>query len=477
MPLDMGAGDVDQVRVVDLDRAGGDAGQAGQAAIEVMHGLFVRRPTLFQHGADQVDAAARGIVLVAAQHIGWASGGAEAIMHAGAQNTVGLCNLGLCQLLRCKRGLQNAARSRMDWTRQSQHNRAEKSWFSVQGALAARAVGRRVMTNRHWSTRDVSIGDQFAYWREAVCEAVMNVATENPAENDFFGDIGCAVYGELRFAAFTSSPHQIVRRASHVARSNHEHYLVSLQRSGVSRMQQCGRTCELQAGDIGIVDGARPFSVTFPRSVGRIVAVIPSAMLHSRAPWLRERPIGLMMRDGALHDVLRTYLERLAGPDCGSPAEAELLADNLCNLVALLTARDAAEQRASQERVTDLDRMFAFLRRRLSDPDLSPQALADHIQVSVRTVHKRFEQANITFRQWLLEQRLDACRRALADPRCATMTVSQIAYGLGFNDLSHFTKAFRARFGMPPGRFRIDHSSARSRESASPESGFPHSRQ
>lgn len=325
------------------------------------------------------------------------------------------------------------------------------------------------MTNKHWSTRDIATRDQFAYWREAVCEAVMNVATENPPENDFFGDIACAAYGELRFAAFSSSSHQIVRRASHIARSNREHFLISLQRHGIGRMQQCGRICELHAGDIGIVDGARPFSVDFPGSVRRIVAVIPSAMLHGRAPWLRQRPIGRMMRDGALHDVLRTYLERLAGPDCDSPAEAELLTDNLCNLVALLTARDAAEQRASQERVTDLDRMFAFLRRHLSEPDLSPQAVADHMRISVRTVHKRFERADITFRQWLLEQRLQACRRALADSRCATMTVLQIAYGAGFNDLSHFTKAFRARFGMPPGRFRIDHSSDRSRELAGTE--------
>ena len=136
--------------------------------------------------------------------------------------------------------------------------------------------------------------------------------------------------------------------------------------------------------------------------------------------------------------------------------EAELLADNLCNLVALLTAREGAEHRASQERVTDLDRMLAFLRRHLGDAGLSPQMLADHMRLSVRTVHKRFEQAGMTFRHWLLEQRLDACRRALADPRCATMTVAQIAFGLGFNDLSHFTKSFRARFGTPPGRFRID---------------------
>jgi len=311
------------------------------------------------------------------------------------------------------------------------------------------------MTNRLWSTTDKPDRDHFAYWREAVCEAVLNVATENPADKDAFsGTIRCADYGALRFASFASSPHQVVRRNAHIARSQNDHYLISLQRSGTSQMQQCGRSCELQAGDIGIVDGARPFSVLFPQEVDRIVAVIPSTMLNSRAPWLRDRPIGLMARNHGLHDVLRTYIERLAGPDCQSPAEAELLADNLCNLVALLSARSGEETARAQDRIADLDRMFAFLRRHLSDPDLSPQRLADHMKMSVRTVHKRFEQADVTFRQWLLEQRLEACRRTLTDPRCRTMTVAQIAFGTGFNDLSHFTKAFNARFGAPPGQYR-----------------------
>jgi len=111
------------------------------------------------------------------------------------------------------------------------------------------------MTNRHWSTQDVPARHQFAYWREAVCEAVMNVATEDPADDDFSGNIACAGYGELRFATFTSSAHRIVRRPPHIGRSSHAHYLVSLQRSGTGRMEQNGASCELQAGDIGIVDG------------------------------------------------------------------------------------------------------------------------------------------------------------------------------------------------------------------------------
>jgi AraC family transcriptional regulator, positive regulator of tynA and feaB len=309
------------------------------------------------------------------------------------------------------------------------------------------------MTIRHWCTQDVQVRDQFAYWREAVCEAVLNVATELPPGESFAGDIGCASYGELRFAAFTSSPHQIVRRTSHIARSTHDHFLLSLQLSGVSRMQQCGVACELLPGDIGIVDGSRPFNVSFPQAVGRIVAVIPASMLRGRAPWLHDR-LGLIARAGPLHNVLRTYIEHLAGADCKSDREAELLADNLCNLVALLTARGAGEQKRSQERMADLERMFTFLRRHVGDPDLSPQFLAHHMGISIRTVHKRFEAENTTFRQWLIEERLDASRRALGDPRRNGLTVGQIAYSLGFNDLSHFTKRFRTRFGVSPGRFR-----------------------
>ena len=76
------------------------------------------------------------------------------------------------------------------------------------------------------------------------------------------------------------------------------------------------------------------------------------------------------------------------------------------------------------------------------------------MRISVCNVHKRFEPANATSRQRLLDERLDASRSALADPRCGETTVAQIAYSLGFNDRSDFTKTLRARFRMPPGQFR-----------------------
>jgi AraC-like DNA-binding protein len=76
--------------------------------------------------------------------------------------------------------------------------------------------------------------------------------------------------------------------------------------------------------------------------------------------------------------------------------------------------------------------------------------LADRMGVSIRTVHNRFEEAGLTFGKWVIEHRLLACQKALSDPAFDTLSISEIAFKWGFNDLSHFNKAFRARFGATP---------------------------
>src|SRR5262249_588122 len=90
----------------------------------------------------------------------------------------------------------------------------------------------------------------------------------------------------------------------------------------------------------------------------------------------------------------------------------------------------------------------------LHDPELSPQRAADHLRISVRTLHSRFKQIGQTFGHWVLEKRLEACHEALCDQNQRAFNISQIAYRWGLNDLSHFNKAFRARFKQSPRSWR-----------------------
>jgi len=72
-------------------------------------------------------------------------------------------------------------------------------------------------------------------------------------------------------------------------------------------------------------------------------------------------------------------------------------------------------------------------------------------------VNKLLFESGQTFAERVLELRLQRARRMLSDPRHDTMRVSDIALACGFNDISHFNKRFRARFGCSPTQCRADH--------------------
>jgi AraC-like DNA-binding protein len=97
-----------------------------------------------------------------------------------------------------------------------------------------------------------------------------------------------------------------------------------------------------------------------------------------------------------------------------------------------------------------LTALIGYCRDNLCDPDLSPHTVAAHFGISVRTLHLRFAQVGQTFGRWLLARRLEACRAALRDPGQQGASIAEIAYRCGFNDLSHFCKVFRTRFGETP---------------------------
>lgn len=55
---------------------------------------------------------------------------------------------------------------------------------------------------------------------------------------------------------------------------------------------------------------------------------------------------------------------------------------------------------------------------------------------------------------YILAQRLAACRRLLADRGHAHRSLTDIALGLGFQNMAHFSRVFRAHLGVAPSDYR-----------------------
>jgi AraC-like DNA-binding protein len=57
----------------------------------------------------------------------------------------------------------------------------------------------------------------------------------------------------------------------------------------------------------------------------------------------------------------------------------------------------------------------------------------------------------VSFGQFVLRFRLERARELLAH---SDMLVKEVAYGVGFNDLSYFARAFKRQFGVCPRQFQ-----------------------
>lgn len=304
---------------------------------------------------------------------------------------------------------------------------------------------------REWSTDAVRAHERFSYWREAICQSILNLDIAAPA-GPFQARLSARSAGAVRIALGESTRYELTRSAREAANDTAALCSIYLQLRGQIDITQGGEAFTLGANDIGISDLQRPLRWTHADGGRRITIVVPRDMLERRAPWLRKQPIRRLAAVAPYVDLARRHILELAGSPAMSESTTALMIENLCNLLALASANDLPPTRLQPE--LQLEAMLAFCRQHLHETELKPQRVADRLGVSLRTLHSRFKTVGSTFGQWVLEERLKACAVSLRDDSQRGVKISDIAFRWGFNDLSHFNKSFRARFGQTPAEWR-----------------------
>src|SRR5258708_32549327 len=89
-----------------------------------------------------------------------------------------------------------------------------------------------------WSTDSVVASEALSYWQDVVCQTIVLASTECPQRERFHAHLSGWVSGGLRFASFTPSSHEIVRRPTHISSLVDVEYLISLQQRGDSDIDQ-----------------------------------------------------------------------------------------------------------------------------------------------------------------------------------------------------------------------------------------------
>jgi hypothetical protein len=95
-----------------------------------------------------------------------------------------------------------------------------------------------------WNTEELPDRDQFAYWREVLCEAFVTLRPERPREQNasrFPSRVTAHSLSTINVTTVQSKAHHVIRGDAEIRKSPQEVYFLNLQLAGRCRYETEGR--------------------------------------------------------------------------------------------------------------------------------------------------------------------------------------------------------------------------------------------
>lgn len=249
---------------------------------------------------------------------------------------------------------------------------------------------------------------------------------------------------------------QLLRTSEDVRKDGSDKFFAVLQLRGRCGIAQRDAQALLLPGDITLVDAAQPFDVQFITTARQVSLIVPRQALERnlramRVHCARRIPASSAVAGLVRHLMLATLGQIHAGL---GRSEGEAALDAMVHL--LRPAIDQAQEGEHPDGGGRLQRALDFIERHIDAEELGPEAIARGIGISVRGLYRLFAAQGLAVGQYIRNRRLDLCAETLRSATCP-QKLAAVAYSWGFADPSHFSTAFKARFGVSPGQYRRQH--------------------
>jgi AraC-like DNA-binding protein len=305
-----------------------------------------------------------------------------------------------------------------------------------------------------FSTEGMRPPDRLPFWN-AGAAAIGGVEIEEMARCPFNGTVVRRTLGAAKIFRLGTSPHRAAW-TSRLIRQSSEELPVRLcfQQSGRTILISDGVERVIEAGQWFMADGRRPFVSIHPETSSKIALQIPVDRLTvAEADAVRKlaggAPIG-----GAIARMLGGCLETAISDFSSDDDRLDSdLGETMIDFFRMAIRENLAGERRASMRDLTQERIRAFVRRNLGNPDLSVDLIARAMKCSKRYIHKLFS-GDQTVSDYIWSLRLDRCRAVLSSPAGRDITLTQLAFDTGFSSSAHFSRTFRDKFGTPPKAFR-----------------------
>jgi len=308
-----------------------------------------------------------------------------------------------------------------------------------------------------WLTKSTRADRPFGSWADDLADAFVQLEPCKVSDAPFYGAISKADLAPIHISRVTAAPHSVLRQRAHIARGAGNFYFLNLQLGGLSRSVQRGHEQICGPGDLAVIDTTEPFEIMNLRDFELLCFAVPRDLFANRFSDHPRLNLSATETGRALARTLAGYADLCirADADLPVPSLGGHLLDLLSHADKFITDKPSAHARASVQ----LSVMLDHVDRHFTDPRFNASNLARKFDCSLRYVHKLFSSTDRSVGEHVNDRRILASARYLLDPDCRRMTIAEIAYAVGFSDISYFNRLFKRCNGLSPRDFRNRQSS------------------
>jgi AraC-like DNA-binding protein len=310
--------------------------------------------------------------------------------------------------------------------------------------------------SHQFSTRELPERMRLPLWRDYFGRGLVRAEIEPLSKAPFQADATLQAIRGLRRLALRGSAMRFKRLRANLDDGDDSIGLIVCS-PGKCRLAQRGREIDLRAGDAVAFLHSEIATITYIDGLLCGLAV-PREELAERVTnveRLTMRPVS--HRTEALR-LLMAYLKStfnesvLAAPNLRDAVVThihDLIAIAISACVPLGESSTSAVVAARHSAVLD------YIATHFQEPELSVQMVARRQGISPRYLQRLIASSGSSFTGYVNELRLQQALKLLTESGGRTQRISDIALQVGFSDVSHFNRLFRARFGDSPRNVRF----------------------
>ena len=283
------------------------------------------------------------------------------------------------------------------------------------------------------------------------CAPIFDVELQEPQARFYNRTEGYSLSGAL-FGRCETVAQRFNRTWAHIAADATDNIQIILQIKGAWSGLYDGRTVEGAPHSIRFVDMTRPFDLSTD-AFETLNLVFPRARLGDQSlSHIHGLVVPADSVDGAL---IASQMEGLWNVvDRMSAREGAVAVASAITLISgVLRSRAIALDEAKPAARRVLAAARGLIDKHLADVDFTPDVLARLLGVSRSLLYQAFAPIG-GVAAFTVSRRLDQAFDALIALGPVRQSLAEVAYAHGFKSAAHFSRAFRTRFEIQPGRLR-----------------------